>query len=126
MSKIKYEIEFPIHASPHMLYQYFSTPSGLEEWFADKANSRGKVITFFWDDSEEEAMIVSRKQDERARFKWTESEGDDTYFEFRIQVDAITKDVSLMVTDFADEDELEESKMLWENQIEELKHRIGA
>ena len=48
MNKVKFEIEFPIHASPSMLYQHFSTPSGLEEWFADKANSRGKVITFFW------------------------------------------------------------------------------
>ncbi|MDT7831544.1 START-like domain-containing protein [Flavobacteriaceae bacterium S356] len=126
MSKIKYEIEFPIHASPSMLYQYFSSPSGLEEWFADRVNSRGKLMTFMWDDSEEEATIVSKKQDERARYKWTESEGDDTYFEFRVQVDAITKDVSLIVTDFSDEDELEESKMLWENQIDELKHRIGA
>ncbi|MBT3546270.1 MAG: SRPBCC domain-containing protein, partial [Flavobacterium sp.] len=51
---------------------------------------------------------------------------DESYFEFRIQVDEITKDVSLMVTDFAEEDEVEESKMLWENQIDELKHRIGA
>ncbi len=32
------------------------------------------------------------------------------YFEIRIQVDEITKDVSLMVTDFAEEDEVEESK----------------
>ncbi len=126
MSKIKYEIEFPIHASPSMLYQYFSTPSGLEEWFADRVNSRGKLMTFMWDDSEEEATIISKKQDERARYKWTESEDDETYFEFRIQVDAITKDVSLIVTDFADDDEVEESKMLWENQIDELKHRIGA
>lgn len=126
MSKIKYELEFPIHASPSMLYQYFSTPSGLEEWFADRVNSRGKLMTFMWDDSEEEAAIVSKKQDEKARYKWTESEDDDSYFEFRIQVDSITKDVSLIVTDFADEDEVEESKMLWENQIDELKHRIGA
>lgn len=126
MSKIKYELEFPIHASPSMLYQYFSTPSGLEEWFADRVNSRGKLMTFMWDDSEEEASIVSKKQDEKARYKWTESEDDDSYFEFRIQVDSITKDVSLIVTDFADEDEVEESKMLWENQIDELKHRIGA
>ncbi len=51
---------------------------------------------------------------------------DDSYFEFRIQVDEITKDVSLMVTDFAEEDEVEEAKMLWENQIDELKHTIGA
>lgn len=126
MSKVKFELEFPIHASPSMLYQYFSSPSGLEEWFADRVNSRGKLMTFMWDDSEEEATIVTKKQDERARFKWTESEDDDSYFEFRIQVDAITKDVSLIVTDFADDDEVEEAKMLWENQIDELKHRIGA
>ncbi|MDA9992649.1 START-like domain-containing protein [Flavobacteriaceae bacterium] len=126
MDKVKFEIEFPIHASPSMLYQYFSTPSGLEEWFADKANSRGKVITFFWDDSEEQATIISKKNGEKARYKWIESGNDESYFEFRIQVDEITKDVSLMITDFAEEDEVEESKMLWENQIDELKHRIGA
>ena len=65
MDKVKFEIEFPIHASPSMLYQYFSTPSGLEEWFADKANSRGKVITFFWDDSEEQATIISKKMEKK-------------------------------------------------------------
>ncbi|MEQ6122936.1 START-like domain-containing protein [Pseudotenacibaculum sp. MALMAid0570] len=126
MDKIKFEIEFPIHASPSMLYQYFATPSGLEEWFADRVNSRGKVISFLWDDSEEEATILVRKNDEKARYKWLESEDDESYFEFRIQVDDITKDVSLIITDFAEEDEVEESKMLWENQIDTLKHRIGA
>ena len=127
MAKIKFEIEFPIHASPSMLYTYFATPAGLEEWFADKVNSRGKQITFIWDGAEEVATIVTSKNDERIKYKWIESEGDESYFEFRIQVDALTKDVSLMVTDFADdEDEAEESKMLWENQIEELKHTIGA
>ena len=126
MDKIKYELEIPIHASPSMIYQCFATPSGLEEWFADRVNSRGKIMTFYWDGSEEQAEIITRKNDERAKYKWLESEDDDSYFEFRIQVDAITKDVSLIVTDFAEEDELEESKMLWENQIDELKHSIGA
>ena len=127
MSKIKFELEISIHASPAMLYQKFSTPSGLEEWFADKVNSRGKVITFFWDDSEEEAIVVSKKSLERVRYKWTESEGDDSFFEFKIEVDPLTKDVSVIITDFADDEEsAEEAKMLWENQIEELKHSIGA
>ncbi|CAM1348461.1 MULTISPECIES: START-like domain-containing protein [Tenacibaculum] len=127
MSKVKFELEFPIHASPSMLYQYFATPAGLEEWFADRVNSRGKLITFMWDDSEEEAKIITKKADERIKFKWTESEGDDSYFEFRIQVDPLTKDVAVIVTDFADdEDDAEEAKMLWQNQIEELKHTIGA
>ncbi|CAM1368748.1 conserved hypothetical protein [Tenacibaculum litoreum] len=127
MSKVKFELEFPIHASPSMLYQYFATPAGLEEWFADRVNSRGKLITFIWDDSEEEAKIITKKADERIKFKWTESEGDDSYFEFKIQVDPLTKDVAVIVTDFADdEDDAEEAKMLWQNQIEELKHTIGA
>lgn len=127
MSKVKFELEFPVHASPSMLYQYFATPAGLEEWFADRVNSRGKLITFIWDDSEEEAKIITKKTDERIKFKWTESEGDDSYFEFKIQVDPLTKDVAVIVTDFADDEEdAEEAKMLWQNQIEELKHTIGA
>jgi uncharacterized protein YndB with AHSA1/START domain len=110
-----------------MLYTYFATPAGLEEWFADKVNSRSKLITFIWDGVEEQAKILVNKSNERIKYKWLESGDDETYFEFRVEVDAITKDVSLMVTDFADtEEDIEESKMLWENQIEELKHTIGA
>lgn len=123
--KIKFDIEFPIHSSPAFLYQYLSTPDGLAEWFADNVNSRSDVFTFIWDDSEEDAKRISYKTNERIRYKWL-AEEDDTYFEFRIEVDAITKDVSLMVTAFADEDEVEESKMFWENQISELKQKIGA
>jgi uncharacterized protein YndB with AHSA1/START domain len=124
---IKFELEIPIHASPNMLYQYFSTPSGLQEWFADTVNSRGKIITFSWDGSEEQAEILAKKSNEKIRLKWLESEGDESYFELRIQVDALTKDVSLIVTDFADDEEsADEAKRLWENQIDELKHTIGA
>jgi uncharacterized protein YndB with AHSA1/START domain len=127
MAKVKFELEIPIHASPHMLYQYISSPSNLQEWFADKVNSRGKEYSFIWDGEEEKAELITKKSDERIRFKWLESEGDDSFFEIKIQLDALTKDVSLIVTDFADdENEVEESKQLWENQIDELKHTIGA
>tara|TARA_B110000879_G_C11163848_1_gene510282 strand:+ start:248 stop:628 length:381 start_codon:yes stop_codon:yes gene_type:complete len=126
MSKVKFELEFPIHASPTMLYQYFSTPSGLSEWFADNVNSRGKVYTFIWDGSEEVAKLLQKKAGERIRFKWLEDESAEGYFEFKIQIDAITKDVSLIVSDFAEENEVDEAKMLWENQISELKQTIGA
>ncbi|MCI2228182.1 START-like domain-containing protein [Polaribacter sp. MSW13] len=127
MSKVKYTLEIPVHASPSMLYQYISSPSNLQEWFADKVNSRGKIFSFFWEGTEEEAELIAKKSGERIRFKWLESEDDESYFEILIQVDALTKDVSLIITDFAeDEDEVEEAKQLWENQIDELKHTIGA
>ena len=126
--KIKFEIEFPIHSSPQLLYQYLSTPSGLSEWFADNVNSRGELFTFIWDDSEEKAKLLSKKSGERIKFRWLADEEDDlsTYFELRIQVDEITKDVSLMIVDFADEDEVEASKMLWENQVSSLKQVLGS
>jgi hypothetical protein len=43
-----------------------------------------------------------------------------------ILVDELTKDVSLMVVDFADKDEVDEATLLWENQISDLKHLIGS
>lgn len=125
--KIKFELEFPIHASPSLLYQYFSTPSGLSEWFADNVNSRGELFTFIWDDSEEQAKMLTKKNGERIKFRWLTDEDDKGYyFEIRIQVDDITKDVSLIVTDFAEDDEVEETKMLWENQIGDLKQVLGS
>ena len=123
--KIKYDIEFPIQASPNMLYQYISSASSLSEWYADNVNSRGKTFSFFWDGVEEQAELVSSKNNQFVKFKWLE-EDDDYYFEIRIVVDELTKDVSLMVTDFSEKGEVEESKMLWESQIADLKQVLGS
>jgi uncharacterized protein YndB with AHSA1/START domain len=127
-SKIRYEIEFPINSSPQLLYQYISTPSGLSEWFADNVNSRGEFFTFIWNDSEEKARLCSKKSGEKVRFKWIDDNNKDTeyFFELNILVDEITKDVSLMVIDFAVKDEVKEATQLWENQISDLKHVIGS
>ena len=124
--KIKFELEFPIQASSQLLYQYISTPSGLSEWFADDVNLRGELFTFIWDDSEEQAKLLTKKNGERIKFKWVDDDDDQSYFEIRIQVDGITKDVSLMVTDFSEDDEVEETKMLWDNQISDLKKVLGS
>jgi len=126
MDKIKYEMEFPIQVSPSLLFQYISTPSGLSEWYADNVNSRGEYFSFIWAESEEKAKLLSKKSPERIKFRWMEEEGEDYYFELRIQVDEITKDVSLIVTDFAEEDEVEEGKLLWENMVSSLKQVLGS
>lgn len=126
--KIKYELEFPINSSPSLLYQYISTPSGLSEWFADNVNSRGEFFTFIWDDSEEKARMTSKKSGEKIKFRWLDEDNNDTdyFFELKIVEDEITKDVSLVVIDYAVEDEVKEASQLWENQISDLKHVIGS
>jgi len=124
--KIKYEMEFPIQASSALLYQYISTPSGMQEWYADNVNSRGEFFNFIWEGSEEVARLISKQKGKSIRFQWMEDEGTSYYFEMCIVLDDITKDVCIMVTDFAEEDEVEEGKMLWENMIFELKHLLGS
>jgi len=126
IDKVKFEMEFPIQASPSLLYQYISTPSGLSEWYADDVNSRGELFTFIWDGSEEEAKLLSKKNGERVKFRWEVDDETPYYFEIRIQVDEITKDVSIMITDFAEDDEIDEGKMLWENMISDLKQVLGS
>ena len=85
-------------------------------------------FTFIWDDSEEKARLASKKSGEKIKFKWLDEEGNETdyFFEMKIMEDEITKDVSIVVSDFAHADELEESKLLWENQISDLKHVLGS
>ena len=125
--RIKFEMEFPIKVSQKLLFQYISTPSGLSEWFADNVNSRGEIFIFIWDDSEESAKLIRKINNEKIQFQWLDDEETDYYFELRIQFDEITKDVSLIVTDYAeDEDEVEESKLLWTNQISDLKKVLGS
>ena len=127
-SKVRYEIEFQINSSPSLLYQYISTPSGLQEWFADSVNARDEFFTFGWNGSEENARLSLKKNDERVKFKWVYDNKKDTEYFFEIQIleDEITKDVSINVIDFAEDDEIDEMKQLWANQISDLKHIIGS
>jgi uncharacterized protein YndB with AHSA1/START domain len=122
--KQKIELEYSIKSSPRILFTRLSTPGGLAEWFADDVNLRGSVFSFIWEGSEQKANLVQKKENSHIRFSWIDDE-DDTYFEFRISVDELTKDVALVVTDFVEEDEKEDTIELWNTQISELKHTIG-
>ena len=129
MSKKKeFVIEYDFQSSPQLLFQYLSTASGLSEWFSDDVNYRGEKYTFFWGDSEEYARVLSKKINEKIKFQWINGDDDeeDYFFEFKIQMDEITKDVSLIITDYADEDEQEEAKLLWDSLISDLKQVLGS
>lgn len=127
MSKIKYNIEFPIKTSIGILYEMISTPSGLSEWFCDDVNVKPGKFIFIWDGSEEVAEIVRQKNNDYVRYRWEEEEDEKAYFELRIKIDDITKDVAIIVTDFADdEEEVEENKVFWESQLKDLKRVLGS
>ena len=122
----QYTLEFPIRSSIKVLYKRLSTPSGLSEWFANDVNIKNGVYTFYWDGSEQSAKLVTKKENKFVKYKWVDSDEADDYFEFKIVVDDMTSDVSLLITDFADDDEdFEEAKLLWETQVDNLRGALG-
>ncbi|MGF7140762.1 START-like domain-containing protein [Roseimarinus sediminis] len=123
MDKEKLELEYVIKCSPKVLYNRLSTASGLAEWFADDVAVNGKKYTFFWDGYGQDAELAFRRENLLVRFNWMD---DDSYFEFKITRDELTGDVSLLIIDFAEADELEETQTLWDSQIARLKQVLGS
>jgi uncharacterized protein YndB with AHSA1/START domain len=122
----KFEMEFVVHASAEMLYEFLSTPSGLSEWFCDDLNIRNGIYTFIWDDQLQQARLLKTVDQQLVRFQWVDKT-DGSYFEFRIQRDDLTNDISLIITDFAESaSDRESSKLLWNSQVEKLMHVIGS
>ena len=125
----KYQLEFIINTSPKILYNFLVTPSGISEWFSDDVNIRNDIYTFFWDGEQTKAKLITKRKEEYAKFQWVDednnAENEDVFFEFRIEVDNLTNETALLVTDFAEEDELDSAEKLWESQIAELKHILG-
>lgn len=125
---IKFRLEYPTRSSKTVLYNCLSTPSGLSEWFADNVDLKdnGKIFVFHWNGSEQEAEVLSAKDKSHIKFRWLDGE-EDSYFEFKIEIDPMTHDKVLAITDFADdEEEQEEQTLLWDSQVKELMHVVGG
>lgn len=122
----KFEIEIVIRASATILYEFLVTPSGLSEWFCDDVNIRNGIYTFIWDGQLQQARLLKTVEEQLVRFQWVDKT-DGSYFEFKIQRDDLTNDISLIITDFAsDKSEQESSKLLWQSQIDKLLHVMGS
>jgi uncharacterized protein YndB with AHSA1/START domain len=126
--KKKFELEYVFKSSPSILYKLLSTPDGLAEWFADDVNVQDDIYTFDWAGEEVTARLLSSKSGDFMRWTWLEDDDEDenAYFELKVKVDPMTKMSVLLITDFAEEDEIDEAKQLWESQISNLKRIIGA
>ncbi len=122
---IKYVLEYIFIASPKFLYNYLSTEDGLSEWFADKVIVKDNIFHFYWNGSEEKAIISEKKDKEFIRFKWLDKEINN-FFEFEIDSSSINSEITLVVTDFALEEDIKESEMVWNAAINKLLRIIGG
>jgi uncharacterized protein YndB with AHSA1/START domain len=120
-----YTLEYPVRSSPNILFEFLSTSSGLQEWFADKVDDQDGVFSFSWNGSEETAEVLDSEEDKFIRFHWSHAPKGE-YFEFRIVKSEVTNQTILIINDFAEKKEIKDQTRLWDHQLKDLFHRIGA
>jgi len=124
--RCRFEIEYTLNTTTRVLFDRLSTPEGLSEWFADNVNVDGDTFTFFWDKTEARARLAYVRENKSVRFEWLDfADTDSNFFEFRIQTHELTGDTALIITDHAEEDEVEDAKDLWDTQISFLRKVLG-
>ncbi len=123
--KILYTLEYPVRCSPGILFEFLSSPSGLQEWFADQVNEKDGVYSFGWNGAIDLADMVEKVQDKSIRFHWQNSDKDE-YFEFEIDKSEVTNQTILIIRDFAEKKDIKDQSQLWEYQIKDLFHRLGS
>lgn len=122
----KIELEYIFSSSVKVLFSRLSTPAGLSEWFAEDVFQKGNQFIFVWNGAEHPATLLELKPNSFVRFQWDDADNEDEYFEFSIHVEPLTGDVALIITDFADEDEVADSTELWNKQMDILHRTLGA
>ena len=123
--KVLYTLEYPVRCSPGILYEFLSTPAGLQEWFADTVDERDGVFSFGWNGTEEKAELLDKEDNKFIRFHWLHNQKDE-FFEFSIDRSEVTNQTILTVKDFAEKKEIKDQSQLWEYQVKELFHRLGS
>jgi uncharacterized protein YndB with AHSA1/START domain len=121
-----FTLEFPVRCSPAILYEFLATPAGLQEWFADKVDEWEGVYSFSWNgQAPDKADVLEKEEDKFIRYHWQHTEKNE-YFEFRIEKTEISNQTILIIKDFAEKSEIKDQSQLWQSQIKELFHRLGA
>jgi uncharacterized protein YndB with AHSA1/START domain len=123
--KIKYTVEYPVRCSPAILYEFLSSSSGLQEWFADKVEDSDGVFSFSWSGSSEDAEVIEKEENKFIRFHWIDSPKDE-YFEFSIEKSEVTNQTILVIHDYAEKKDIKDQSQLWQTQVKELFHRLGG
>ncbi|MAN87388.1 MAG: ATPase [Algoriphagus sp.] len=131
MVKNKFVADYQINASRKIVFQYLSTASGLEEWFAEGVRiNEDKVFIFDFDNEEHYARVASLRINSHVKFEFFDPkdpyESDHAYIEFKLEENELTQSLFLKVIDYSDSYEEDELVAIWDGLICKLKEIIGG
>lgn len=126
MERVSFTIEFLFKASNTIVYRFLTAPDCLIRWFCDKADIEDNAYIYSWDGEEEVADIIEDIEDEFLKLLSDEAEGDNEFLEFKLSRSPVTGETILLITDWADADEVEDQKALWTKQMTAMKTAMGG
>lgn len=125
----KFTIEYGFKTTPKLLYTAISTPEGLSRWFADMVISEEDIFLFKWEGSEQKARLVGFKENEFVQFQWLnefdEAEKEEC-MEMRIHNEPVSSELALIITDHAEDGDLDFSQRIWDAQVKKLQRMFNA
>ncbi|MDR1653810.1 MAG: hypothetical protein LBS01_09250 [Prevotellaceae bacterium] len=127
MEKAKFELEYYLKSpSLSAVWVAVGTPAGMAEWFADDVWIENDTkYVYLWDGHIQKANVIDLKPYSYIRLQWEEDTGTDACFELKLIINELTKDMVLHITDFALQNEINDSILVWNKQIEEMKRKNG-
>ena len=127
MKKEKITLEYSLnYAAEHILWIMIGSPLGLAEWFSDGVTVENDLYTFSWDNHDQTAQLLEKKEGKLIRFQWIEDKDTDAYFEMRIDTQDLTGNVSLIITEFCLPEDVEDFKLLWNQHVDDLRRKVGV
>ena len=130
-SKTKIVLEYGLNASkPSSVWPMVSEATELERWMADEVRRNGDKLEFVWGTTYQNkdmrtATIVKEQKNRLIRFKWDGDSDPEAYCEIKIETGEITNDCVLVITDFAEEEDADSLRELWDDNMEMLHRASG-
>ena len=129
----KLTLEYPLSTkSTRLVWDMISNAAGLQKWLADQVVEDEQSMTFTWghpwtERDTKKSRILEKEKMNYIRMLWDYHEDTpEAYWEMKIMESDLTGMLSLLITDFAvDDDEENDLRDLWDANFERL-HRVSG
>ncbi|TVQ14170.1 MAG: hypothetical protein EA361_08215 [Bacteroidetes bacterium] len=112
--------------SPKLLFTLISTSEGLARWFAEKVTVQGDNYLFEWEGSQQSARLLESKEPEYVRFEWTDDFHEGFVLELQISHQPVSGESALIVSDYAEESDMDFTQMWWRTQLTKLQRVFSS
>ena len=130
-TKTRFVVEYPINASPKILFPYLATASGLSQWFCDDVRYvEGQRLNFIRDHENHYAEISGQRLNRAVRFVFLDEhrqlQPDANYLEFTLDSSQVTDEVYVRVVDYSPAHNVAEQREMWEGLVAKLREQVGG